>query len=125
MSQKKSVAIIGASTNREKYGNKALRAYAQRGYDVYPVHPSAAEVEGHAAYASVLDLPVTPDEASFYVPPSVGLGVMDEVASRGIRRVWLNPGAESDEIIQKAETLGIEAIVACSIVGLELSPSEF
>ncbi len=124
MSSQSSIAIIGASTNRNKYSNKAVRAYLASGYAVYPVNPRAAEVEGQKCYPSVLDIPVTPGEASFYVPSAIGLQLIEEVAAKGIRKVWLNPGAESDELIEKARSLGIEPVTACSIIAVNFDPEE-
>ena len=96
----KVVAVIGASNDRSKFGNRAVRAYLQQGYTVIPINPHEDEVEGLKAYKSVLDVPGAIDMASFYVPPDVGQQVMDEVARKGIAEVWLNPGAESDRLIR-------------------------
>lgn len=121
----KTVAIIGASTDRRKYGNKAVRAFAGQGYRVVPIHPRAAEVEGVQAYRSILDVPFEVDMASFYVPPAVGLRVIDEVARKGVAEVWLNPGAESPELVARARALGLEPVLACSIVGIGESPGRY
>jgi len=118
----KVVAVIGASSNRNKFGNRALRAFRQQGYTVVPINPREAEVEGLKAYASVLDVPGTIDMASFYVPPEIGERVIGEVAKKGIAEVWLNPGAESDPLIRLARSLGIEPIVACSIMAVGENP---
>jgi predicted CoA-binding protein len=118
----KVVAVIGASGNRRKFGNKALRAYRQQGYTVVPINPHENEVEGIRAYASVLAFPGTIDMASFYVPPDIGEQVIAEVAQKGIPEVWLNPGAESDALIARAKSLNIQPIVACSIVALGQNP---
>jgi uncharacterized protein len=118
----KVVAVIGASSNRNKFGNRALRAYKEQGYTVVPIHPHQAEVEGLKAYKSVLDVPGPIDMASFYVPPEVGLRVIDEVARKGIPEVWLNPGADSDALIARAKALHIQPIVACSIVAIGENP---
>jgi predicted CoA-binding protein len=115
---KQTIAIIGASSNRHKYGNRAVRAFARLGYQVYPVHPIASVIEGHYAYPSVLDVPEEHlDRISIYLPPEVGMTVIDEVARKGAREVWLNPGAESPELIARARDLGLNVIVACSIIG--------
>ena len=119
------IAIIGASANRAKYGNKALRAYLQRGDTVYPITPHHSEVEGVRAYASVLDVPGDIDIATFYVPPEVGLKVIEEVKQKGIPQILLNPGAESEELLRKVEALGIQSTLACSIALAGRSPSEF
>jgi predicted CoA-binding protein len=120
------VVVIGASRNRSKFGNKAVRAFADKGYEVYPVHPKEPAIEGHKAYRSVLDIPVKHiDMVTIYLPPEIGMRVIEEVAKKGCSEVWLNPGAESDELIQKAESLGLNVIAACSIVGVGSSPSSY
>ena len=118
----KVVAVIGASNNRRKFGNRAVRAFLQQGYTVIPINPHENEVEGLKAYKSVLDVPGTIDMASFYVPPDVGQQVIDEVARKGVAEVWLNPGAESERLISRARALHIEPIIACSIVAIGQDP---
>jgi hypothetical protein len=118
----KVVAVIGASSNRSKFGNRAVRAFQQQGYTVVPINPHETEVEGLKAYASVLDVPGTIDMASIYVPPEIGLQVIDGVAKKGIAEVWLNPGAESDALIARARALDIKPIIACSIVAIGENP---
>src|SRR3954470_20857302 len=88
-SMAKVVAVIGASNDRNKFGNRAVRAYRQQGYTVVPINPHDAEVEGLKAYRSVLDVPGTVDMASFYVPPDIGERIIGEVAQKGIAEVWL------------------------------------
>lgn len=121
----KVVAVIGASNDRSKFGNRAVRAYLQGGYTVIPINPHESEVEGLKAYKSVLDVPGAIDMASFYVPPDVGQQVMDEVAKKGVAEVWLNPGAESDRLIRHAQALHIKPIIACSIVAIGQDPYAF
>jgi predicted CoA-binding protein len=120
----KIVAVIGASGARHKFGNRAVRAYRQRGYTVIPINPHEPMVEGLTAYRSVLDVPGPIDMASFYVPPSIGEQVIDEVAQKGIAEVWLNPGSESEALIARARSLQIQPIVACSIIALGQNPYE-
>src|SRR4030081_2125612 len=107
----KVVAAIRASSNRSKFGNRAVRAYQQQGYTVVPINPHEAQIEGLQAYASVLDVPGPIDMASFYVHPEIGEAVIEEVARKGIGEVWLNPGAESDRLIARARALAIQPIV--------------
>ena len=121
----KVVAVIGASNDRSKFGNRAVRAYRLQGLTVIPINPHEKEVEGLKAYKSVLDVPGTIDMASFYVPPEVGEQVIKEVARKGIAEVWLNPGAESDRLIEQAQALHIEPIIACSIVAIGQDPYAF
>ena len=118
----KIVAVIGASSHRHKFGNRALRAYVAEGHTVIPINPHEREVEGLRAYASVLDVPGPIDMATFYVPPDIGERVIAEVAQKQIGEVWLNPGAESDELIARAQALGIRPIVACSIIAIGQNP---
>jgi uncharacterized protein len=121
----KTVAVIGASSNRGKYGNKALRAFERQGFRVIPINPNEPEVEGHRTYASVLDVPEAIDMATVYVPPDVGVRVMDDLAKKGIPEVWLNPGADDPDVIARARALGITPIVACSIIAIGESPGSF
>ena len=118
----KVVAVIGASNDRHKFGNRAVRAYRQQGYTVIPINPHEQEVEGLKTYASVLDVPGPIDMASFYVQPEVGEQVIAEVAQKGIPEVWLNPGCDTDELIARAEALQLKPIVACSIMALGKNP---
>ena len=118
----KVVAVIGASGNRSKFGNRALRAFQNQGYTVVPINPHETEVEGLKAFRSVLDVPGAIDMASFYVPPEIGAQVIGEVAQKGIPEVWLNPGAESDALIDRARSLNIRPIVACSILAIGENP---
>lgn len=118
----KVVAVIGASNDRNKFGNRAVRAYQQQGYTVVPVNPHETAVEGLKAYASVMDVPGTIDMASIYLPPEIGERVIDDIARKGIAEVWLNPGAESDALIARAKALHIQPIVACSIVAIGENP---
>lgn len=119
---KKVVAVIGASSQRTKFGNRAVRAFLAQGYTVIPINPNEAEVEGLKTYPTVLDYPGTIDMASIYLPPEIGEQVIGEVAQKGIAEVWLNPGAESDELIARAKALDIQPIVACSIVAIGENP---
>ena len=121
----KVVAVIGASSDRRKFGNRALRAFQQQGYTVVPINPHETEVEGVKAYASVLDVPGAIDMASFYVPPDIGVRVIDEIARKGIAEVWLNPGAESDELMAEARRRRLNVIEACSIVGIGQNPYSY
>ena len=121
----KTVAVIGASPDRRKFGNKALRAFREAGYRTIPINPHYDEIEGEKAYASVVDYPDTIDMATIYVPPEVGEQVVESLAKKGIGEVWFNPGSESVEVVTRARALGIRPIQACSIIGIGMSPSAF
>lgn len=119
------IAILGASADHSKFGNKCVRAYASKGWQVYPVHPKAETIEGHQAYAKLADIPVELDRVSVYLPPAVGISLLEQVAEKGAKEVWLNPGAADPELLEKAASLGLHAIASCSIVDIGLSPSQF
>lgn len=113
-----SVAIIGASNDREKFGNKAVRAFVRRGYRVFPVNPKETTIEGLPVYRDIREVPERPGLISVYLPPKIVLNVLPAIAARGCDELWLNPGSESAEAVQMAEQLGLTVIQACSIVGV-------
>lgn len=117
-----SVAIIGASSDRSKFGNKAVRAFASRGFRVYPVHPRETEIEGWTVYPGIAEVPERPGLVSVYLPPPVLLKVLPAIAVRGCDELWLNPGTDSPEVVDRARELGLNVIQACSIVGIGMSP---
>ena len=92
-----SIAIIGASNDRTKFGNKAVRAYNHRGWIVFPVNLHEKSIEHIPAYKSVLDIETVPNAASLYVPPAAVLGVLYQLAQKNIPLVYFNPGTESPD----------------------------
>jgi uncharacterized protein len=119
------VAVIGASNDRRKFGNKAVRAFARQGYDVKPVNPNSGTVEGLPAYASITDIPGAIDLVTLYVPPEIGERLLAEIARKQPGEFWVNPGAESETLLAKADALGLRPIVACSILGVGENPGAF
>jgi uncharacterized protein len=103
-------AVVGASVDRSKYGNKVLRCYQQHGKEVYPINPRAAEVEGLRAYPSLKALPVAPRAISVITPPAITEQVVREAAAAGVTHIWMQPGAESEAAIRTAESLGLSVI---------------
>ena len=103
-------AVVGASNDRAKYGNKVLRAYQSKGWKVYPVNPREKEVEGLEAYPNLASLPEKPRGVSIITPPPVTERVVVEAADAGARFVWMQPGAESPEAIRIAREHGLEVI---------------
>ena len=120
----KTVAVIGASSDRSKYGNKAVRAYVKQGYRVFPVNPKGGEIEGLPAFKRIEDVPVRPDLVSVYVPPVLVLRMLPAIAAKGCHELWLNPGAESEEVVTEAQRLGLQVIQACSILGVGERPAD-
>lgn len=118
----KTIAIIGASADRSKFGNKAVRAFQRQGWQVFPVNPKESQIEGLLTFTSIAEIPVRPNLVSVYLPPPVLLKVLPAIAARGCDELWLNPGTESPEVLAEAERLGLNVIQACSIVGIGMSP---
>ena len=122
---KPTVAILGASSNRSKFGNISVRAHFQNGYTVYPINPNEATIEDLTAYPTLADVPEKRlNRISVYLPPRILLTVLDQVAAIDHDELWLNPGTESAEVLAKLGELGLDSIQACSIVDLGVSPSE-
>ena len=119
------MAVIGASGDRRKFGNKAVRAFRHRGYEVVPINPHQKEIEGLQTYQSVLDAPFEIDMATIYVPPDIGERVLVELARKEIAEVWLNPGADSPKVIQRARELGFQPVLGCSLVAIGESPEDY
>ncbi len=119
------VAIVGASSDRTKFGNKSVRAHLAQGYEVFPINPKGGQIEGLQVYTSLDQIPVEQlDRISLYVPPAVGLSLVEEIAAKGCNELWLNPGSESEALAAKARELGLEPILACSIVDVGVSPQD-
>lgn len=121
----KTIAIIGASKDRRKYGNKAVRAFRDGGWTVYPVNPNESEIEGLTCYRSIRDVPEPLDRISLYVPPSVGAALLSDIASKHPGELFLNPGSEDDALVNRAKSLGMEPVAACSIVNIGLRPDMY
>ena len=124
MPQKQVVAVVGASRDRHKFGNKALRAFRDAGHTVIPINPHETEVEGVRAYASVLDVPGPIDMATVYVQPDTALRLLDEFQRKRIPEIWLNPGAD-DDVLAEARKRRLNVIAACSIIGAGKSPGDY
>jgi uncharacterized protein len=120
---KPTIAIVGASSDRRKFGNRAVRAYAGQGYDVYPIHPREISIEGWSVYRSILDVPEPRlDRVSLYLPPELGMAVLEEIARKPATEVWFNPGAESPALFTRARELHLPVVVGCSIVAIGVDP---
>lgn len=121
----RTVAVVGASSDRRKFGNKALRAFQAEGHRVIPINPHESAIEGIRAYASVLDVPDPIDIATVYVQPEVGVRLLPEFERKRIPEIWINPGAESAALLAEATRLKLHVITACSIVAIGRDPSAF
>lgn len=112
--------VVGASSNRDKYGNKVLRCYQQNNRPVIPVHPKEKQVEGIDCVSSVADLPDNVGSLSIITPPAVTEKVVEAAAAKGIKNIWMQPGAESPAAVQFCEEHGLNVIAdgSCLLVVL-------
>ena len=108
--------VAGASKNRDKYGNKVLRCYQLNGRTVVPVNPVEAEIEGVACVKSVSELPTEVQSLSIITPPQITDQVVEQAITRGIRNIWMQPGAQSAAAIAACEQAGINVIADGSCV---------
>jgi predicted CoA-binding protein len=111
--------VAGASSNRQKYGNKVLRCYLQNGRTAIPIHPTETEVEGQTAYFSLSDAPPI-QSLSIITQPAVTEKVVDDAIAAGVQHLWMQPGAESDAAIERAQAAGLTVIAGgpCLLVVL-------
>jgi len=116
----KRFAVVGASQDREKYGNKVLRVYMQNNIEAVPVNPKAGEVEGLTAYADLPSVPGHLDGISIITPPPVTEQVVHQALALGIKNIWMQPGAESEAAIDLAAYAGANVIAGgpCILVAL-------
>ena len=120
------VAVIGASPDRRKFGNKAVRAHLQAGFEVYPIHPTEGTVEGLPAFRTVAEVPLDRlDRITLYVPAAVGLQLLEGLAAKPCGMLILNPGTESPEVIARARELGLNVVTGCSILSAGVTPEMF
>jgi uncharacterized protein len=114
-------AVAGASTDREKFGNKILRCYLQKGLVVWPVHPKETEIEGIPCSKDLSSLPEPIHGLSIVTPPKVTEMIVEAAAEAGIKRLWIQPGAESNEAIARGHDLGLSVIAGgpCLLVALD------
>lgn len=122
---KPTIAVLGASNDRQKFGNKCVRAYRAAGYQVFPINLHADEIEGLPVFRSVSDLPEDPDRISVYLPPSKTRALLPDLATRPGSQIWFNPGSADAQTIELARAAGIDVRDGCSIVDIGVSPSQF
>ncbi len=108
--QSPAYAVVGASEDPRKYGHKVFAAYLRHGRTAYPVHPTAAAILGRTAYPSLAALPERVEAVSIITPPAITERVVEEAIAAGVRRVWMQPGAESPRAVERARSAGLSVI---------------
>jgi hypothetical protein len=130
----KTIAVVGASASRHKFGNKCVRAYRDAGYQVYPVNPSERVIEGLPVFRTLADVPAPLERISVYLPPPLTLSLLPAIAravtagsagSAAGTEVWFNPGSADNAVLTEARRLGIAARPGCSIVDIGRRPGEY
>lgn len=122
----KTIAVLGASKDHTKFGNKCVRAYKDAGWQVFPVNLGSADpIEGLTAFRKLTDIPADLDRISVYLPPPVTLELLGDIAAKGAREVWFNPGSADSRVLDEARRQGIAARPGCSIVDIGVSPSQY
>jgi len=118
-------AVAGASRDRSKYGNKVFRAIVASRRTVYPLNPTAPEVEGQTSYASISELPLVPESLSIVTPPHVTREVIQQAIAAGVKNIWMQPGAEDAKGSQAARDGGLNVIDdgSCILVSLSIERS--
>lgn len=123
--KKRTVAVVGASSDRTKFSNKAIRAYLEQGWEVYPVNPKGGVIEGLTTFSSIEEIPAAIDRVTLYLPPSVGIKSLAGIARKSPGEFFVNPGAESEELVHEARKLGLDPLLACSIVEIGVTPARY
>jgi len=133
----KTIAVLGASSSRQKFGNKCVRAYRDAGYEVYPVNPSERMIEGLPVFRTLAEVPAPLERISVYLPPQITLALLPAIAravtagsagsagSAAGTEVWFNPGSADGAVLAEARRLGIAARPGCSIVDIGRRPGEY
>ena len=104
LNKKNSIALVGASNNPKKYGNKILLDLLDKGHIVFPINKNENQIEGLKSYKNVSDLPSLPSIINFVVPPNEGIEVTKDLVKKGYDNFWYQPGAESIEISNLLES---------------------
>jgi predicted CoA-binding protein len=121
----KTIAVLGASRDHDKFGNKCVRAFQAAGYTVYPINRTETVVEGLPVYRRLADVPEKLERISVYLPPPVTFELLAEIAAAGAEQVWFNPGSADARVLEEARRRGIATHPGCSIVDIGYSPSQF
>ena len=113
------VAVMGASPKPDRYAYKAMQMLRQFGHRAIPVNPAFAEVLGETCYRSIADAPKPIDTVTIYLGKPRSDPLIDEIVAAKPRRIIMNPGAENEDLAEKAEAAGIEVDYACTLVMLQ------
>lgn len=111
-------AVLGATNKLEKYGYKIFKILLDKGYEVYPVNPRINTIDGVKVYPTLLEIPETIDVVDFVVNPKIGEKLIHQVSQLGIKNIWLQPGARSEELDRLSEELNLNVVKSCVLAVL-------
>jgi predicted CoA-binding protein len=114
--KQKYFAVIGSFRNETKFAYKIFKFLKEEGHEVFPVNPRMDKLEGSVCYGSLSDIPHSVDVASIVTPPLVTEGILKECLKKGIKRVWIQPGAESETAIKYCRDNGIEVVYGICVM---------
>ncbi|MCT4613097.1 MAG: CoA-binding protein [Clostridia bacterium] len=115
---KKVWAVVGATQDETKFGYKIYKKIKECGYTVYPLSIKYNDIDGDRAYKNLEELPEKPDVVNLVVNPEVGMNTLKCMKKLSIKRVWMQPGTDSDELLKYAKDNDIEVIQACVLVAM-------
>jgi hypothetical protein len=104
------LALAGASRSGKKFGNVILRELRKQGYEVVPVHPEAATLEDIPCERSLGALSGRVEGLVVVTPPAEASRLVAEAAAAGIRKVWLQQGAGSEDSVRVAREGGVALV---------------
>ncbi len=114
-------AVVGASDNPQKFGNKIYRRLKEKDYEVYAINPGLEVLDGDPCYKNLTALPKVPDVIDMVVSPERGKAVLEEAAKLGVKNVWFQPGTYTDETLELAKTLGLNLVQSCVLIATQQS----
>jgi len=106
----KRIAVVGFSRSGKKFGNMAGKELISRGYEIFPVHPNATEIDGITCYPNLKSLVGKADALLVSIPSARVPPVLEEAAQAGLKNIWLQQGSWSKEVQQTADRLGLPVV---------------
>lgn len=111
--QNKKIVVFGVSQDTSKYGYKIFHTLLQKGLQVYGINPKGGQVDGHPLYATLTEVPGSPEVAVMVIPPAALLGAVEQCKAKGVKEIWFQPGAQEDSAFVLATASGIKVVNAC------------
>ncbi len=112
------IAVVGVSSNPEKWGHRIFRKLKSSGFRVFAVNPKGCAIGDDRCFPDLESLEPRPDVVITAVKPDVTEKVVEKCRRLGIKKVWMQPGSESDEAVKFCGENGIEVVYnACFVVG--------